>query len=367
MKILGIETSCDETAAAVVEGTIPDRPVRVLSQAMASSQRLHRKSGGIVPEVAARRQIESIIPVIQECIDSAQRIEGIDAIAVTVGPGLVGSLLVGVETAKALSFVWEKPIIPVNHLVAHLYANWIRVGNNEKEVMSKGRVRDGNSVPSFPAIGLVASGGHTDLVLMKGHGNLKYLGRTRDDATGEAFDKIARLLGLGYPGGPAIAAAAEKSEIRNSPKSSATGQVKSEIHLPRPMIDSEDYDFSFSGLKTAVLRMVGNVENVEYLVEEIASEVQEAVVDVLVAKVMQAIQEFRPRSLLLGGGVVANRRLSQQLETRLADAKGGIELYIPPPVLCTDNAVMVAATAFYNPSPVPWRRVRVDPGLSIVP
>ena len=231
MRILGIETSCDETAAAVVEGTTPDRPVKILSNVIASSEEFHKKTGGIVPEVASREQAKVILPVIQEAL--AKIPNDIDAIAVTVGPGLVGSLLIGVETVKALSLAWEKPLIPVNHLVAHLYANWIEESDKRQVTNSfsspthsaeasrvkkatEGRGKKQEKVPRFPAVGLVASGGHTDLVLMKGHSDFVHLGSTRDDAAGEAFDKIARMLGLGYPGGPAISAEAGKFKVQSS-------------------------------------------------------------------------------------------------------------------------------------------------------
>jgi N6-L-threonylcarbamoyladenine synthase len=320
MTILGIETSCDETAAAIVEGKSLDEPVKVLSNVVASSEEFHKKTGGIVPEVAARKQIEVMIPVLVKALGRT-KIADIDALSVTVGPGLVGSLLVGVETARVLSFVWKKPIVPVNHLQAHLYANW--VGENSKVPPGRARgkspsgpgqrqnskLQDKNSnVPEFPVVGLVASGGHTDLVLMKGHNKLKHLGGTRDDAAGEAFDKTARMLGLGYPGGPAIAKMAMEFPITN---------FQLPIKLPRPMIDTEDYDFSFSGLKTAVLRQVAKVEKVDEVVQAIAFEVQEAICEVLVAKVMRAVEEFKPKSVIVAGGVAANSRLRQLLKFKV--------------------------------------------------
>ncbi len=221
MNILGIETSCDETAAAIVKDGN-----EVVKSAIATSLSLHAQIGGIIPESAARKQLEYMLPVLSQVTDKQG--SNIDAIAVTVGPGLIGSLLVGVETAKTLATLWDKPIIPVNHLIAHIYANWI-----------------GNT-PAFPALGFVVSGGHTDLILMKDHTDIQYIGGTRDDAAGEAFDKIARTLGLGYPGGPAISQAAENYDI---PVSDLT-------RFPRPMIDDPTYDFSFSGLKTAVINSV---------------------------------------------------------------------------------------------------------------
>ena len=220
MKILGIETSCDETAAAVVEGTAIDRKVIVLSQAVASSQEFHQNTGGIVPEVAARKHIELILPVLSEALHKI-RLQDIDAIAVTAGPGLSGSLLVGVETARVLALAWGKPLLAVNHLVAHLYANWVGVkskseARNSKQFRNLKSQNTNTKIPEFPALGLVVSGGHTDLVLMHSREEIERLGSTRDDAAGEAFDKIARMLGLAYPGGPAIAAEAEKFKIQNS-------------------------------------------------------------------------------------------------------------------------------------------------------
>ncbi|MEK7565779.1 MAG: tRNA (adenosine(37)-N6)-threonylcarbamoyltransferase complex transferase subunit TsaD, partial [Patescibacteria group bacterium] len=234
MKILGIETSCDETAAAIVrDGT------KLISNIVASSQSMHAKYGGIIPEQAAREQIKAMIPVIHEAL-----VTDIDAIAVTVGPGLIGSLLVGVETAKALAYAWNRPIIPVNHLIGHIYGNWIDT-----------------PPPKFPALVLLVSGGHSELILMTDHGKFKYLGGTRDDAAGECFDKCARLLNLGYPGGPMV----EKNAVS-----------KNLTPLPRPMIKEKSFDFSFSGLKTAVL----NRKNEDP--QGLAYELQEAITDVLV-------------------------------------------------------------------------------------
>ena len=337
MKILAIETSCDETAVAVVA---PIRQgygrVKVLSNIVASSEEMHQKTGGIVPEVAAREQIRSIIPVIGQAVKNARlKIKNLDAVAVTVGPGLVGSLLVGVETARALAYAWEKPIIPVNHLIAHLYANWV------------------NDVPEFPAVGLVVSGGHTDLVLMQDHGKLKLLGRTRDDAAGECFDKSARILGLPYPGGPAIAAEAAQLIVKNE---------KLKIKLPRPLMQEKTYDFSFSGLKTALLRQSAD----QGKPAELAYELQEAIVEVLVSKVMRAVDEFRPKSILIGGGVAANFRLRQKLQFSISNFQFPINLHIPPPNLCTDNGVSIGVAAYYNYTPVSWQEVKVDPELEIV-
>ncbi|MBI3887617.1 tRNA (adenosine(37)-N6)-threonylcarbamoyltransferase complex transferase subunit TsaD [Candidatus Microgenomates bacterium] len=326
MKILGIETSCDETAAAIVEdGT------KLISNVVASSQELHAKYGGIIPENAAREQVKSIIPVIKEAM-----VTDFDAIAVTYGPGLIGSLLIGVETAKTLSYVWNKPLIPVNHLVGHIYANWL-----------------GGKIPEFPALVLLVSGGHSELVLMKSHGEFTWLGGTRDDAAGECFDKCARILNLGYPGGPAI----EKNAVPG-------GNIK----LPRPMINESGFDFSFSGLKTALAN--SNKENPNQL----AYELQEAVTDVLIKKTLLAAKEFNVRSILLAGGVAANKRLREKMKQEIARPAPGLagennklvlELYVPEFKLCTDNAAYIASAAFFNYHPKSWRELDADPSVDI--
>lgn len=382
MRILAIETSCDETACAVIEGVSPTLPIKVLANVVASSEKMHVKTGGIVPEVAAREQMLSIIPVVKAAMENGKwRMENVDAIAVTVGPGLVGSLLVGVETAKALAYAWEKPLVPVNHLTAHLYANW--VGKNEEILRLSGSSHLARSaqddklalkslaslsntndeVPEFPAVGLVVSGGHTDLVLMKSNDKIEFLGGTRDDAAGECLDKCARLLGLSYPGGPAIAAEAEKVTKLLSYRVTKISRYQ-DIQLPRPLIHEETWDFSFSGLKTALGRQVVQVEQVEQVVQEFAYEVQEAVVGVLVSKLERAVKEFHPKSLLLGGGVSANKRLREVLVTKLL-SYSGTKLFIPPAKLCTDNAVMIGAAGFYHYSPIAWQQVQVEPGLEI--
>jgi len=308
-KILGIETSCDETAAAIVEDGS-----RIISNVVASQIDIHARYGGIVPEVASRQHLLTIIPVISQAITEVSW-QDINGIAVTFGPGLAGSLLVGVNVAKALALAKEVPIIGVNHLEAHVYANWLDPSLPSGE---KGRV-------NFPCLCLVVSGGHSDLVLMKGHGQFDKLGRTRDDAAGEAFDKAARILGLGYPGGPAIEEAA-RSGIPCLP-------------LPRAWL-KESHDFSFSGLKTALWHLVykGGVS-----VADAAASFQLAVADVLVAKTIEAARQLRVEQILLSGGVAANKTLSQHFL-----ANSPVPVLIPPPHLCTDNAAMVAACGYYH-------------------
>lgn len=340
MIILGIETSCDETAAAVVRDG-----KEILSNIVASSVEMHTKTGGIIPENAAREQAKSIIPAIEAAIENSKyKIENIDSIAVTIGPGLIGSLLVGAETARTLSWVWNKPLVPVNHLIGHIYANWI------------------DNTPSLPAITLVVSGGHTDLVLVKDHGNIEWIGSTRDDAAGECFDKCARLLQLGYPGGPAIAAEAAKFKNQS---------LKFKVNLPRPLINEETFDFSFSGLKTAVLREISKQGN-KLVRQQLAHEIQEAITDVLVDKTLKAVQKYSVSTLLVAGGVAANKRLKEKFSLKIENCsprseagKLKINFHAPPTHLCTDNAAMIAAAAFYNHKPTPWQKVTTNPGLTI--
>jgi N6-L-threonylcarbamoyladenine synthase len=339
MIILGIETSCDETAAAVVE-----KGRKILAQVVASSVEIHKKFGGIIPEIAAREQLKCLIPVIKTALqESKLKMENIDAIAVTVGPGLIGSLLVGVETAKTLAYAWQKPIIPINHLQAHLYANWLTPETTE---------------PELPAIGLVVSGGHTDLVLMKKHGQIKWLGGTRDDAAGECLDKCARLLDLGYPGGPALAAEAAKWKIENE---------KWRIKLPRPMINENNFDFSFSGLKTAVLNKVKEQEAKKEKKDKVALafEIQEAITDVLVKKTLRAVEKYKVKSILLAGGVAANQKLREKIQSESKKLTFKVNFSPPPSYFCTDNAAIVASCAYFNYHPLAWRKIKADSSLEI--
>jgi N6-L-threonylcarbamoyladenine synthase len=313
MKILGIETSCDETAAAVVEDGR-----RLLANVIASQAALHGRYGGVVPEVASRQHLAAMLPVVQAALQEAGcSPPDLDAVAVTHGPGLAGALLVGVSMAKALAYAWDLPLIAVNHLEAHLYANWIDEDGS------------GWPPPRFPLLGLIVSGGHTDLVVMAGHGRVRRLGRTRDDAAGEAFDKVARLLGLGFPGGPAIERA-------------AAGVAKPSLRLPRAWLGESD-DVSFSGLKTAVLHLVRGEKGLPPPVDETAAAFQEAVVDVLAAKAARAARREAVRGVLLSGGVAANGLLRRALARR-----SPVPVYVPSPVLCTDNGAMVAACAYYR-------------------
>ena len=343
MRILGIETSCDETAAAVVEDGR-----RLLANVVASQAKLHARYGGVVPEVASRKHLETIVPVIDAALAAARcPWSHLDAMAVTIGPGLAGSLLVGVNVAKAIAYAHSLPLVAVNHLEGHIYANWLAqpYGPSGTGPVGEGV---GQGEPSLPALCLIVSGGHTALVVMEAHGRYRRLGQTVDDAAGEAFDKVGRLLGLGFPGGPAI----ERLAATAGP---------STLTLPRAKLQ-RPYDFSFSGLKTKVLRLVQGQEGEPPPLPELASAFQEAVVDALATKALRAAQEEPVAEVLLSGGVAANTRLRQALAERLP-----LPLRVPPPDLCTDNAAMIAACAHYRlqQGDVAPLDVDVQPGLRI--
>jgi N6-L-threonylcarbamoyladenine synthase len=309
VKVLGIETSCDETAVAVVEDGFTLRANLVASQVD-----LHRRFGGVVPEVASRAHVEALNPLLEEALEeSGLRFSDIDGVAVTRGPGLVGALIVGLASAKAIVLATGTPLIAVNHLEGHIYANFI-----------------GHGPPEPPYVCLVVSGGHTMLVHMPEEHRYELLGQTLDDAAGEAFDKVARYIGLEYPGGPAL----DKAAQRGNPQA---------VRFPRAMEGSGDFDFSMSGLKTAVVRHVKaeRAAGREPDVNDIAASFQEAIVDVQVTKTVAAAKEHGVATVLLGGGVVANTRLRQRM--RAAGEEAGIEVRYPPMELCTDNAAMIAA------------------------
>ncbi|MEK7616536.1 MAG: tRNA (adenosine(37)-N6)-threonylcarbamoyltransferase complex transferase subunit TsaD [Patescibacteria group bacterium] len=357
MVILGIETSCDETGAAVLsfdsaQDNKNKKGIRILSNIVASSASIQAKYGGVIPEQAAREQIKAIIPVIQETLRQAQcSPEGLAAIAVTYGPGLIGSLLVGVETAKTLATVWNKPLIPVNHLIGHFYANFIQAEHLRGVRKVTAKIHLGGEAPSFPCIGLLVSGGHTDLVLFTDHGKYKYLGGTRDDAAGECFDKCARLLGLPYPGGPEIS----KLALKGDPKA---------FDLPRPMIDSKNFDFSFSGLKTAVAKLTSEESKpTSEVLPGLAASIEAAIVDVLVSKTIRAAQVYKVKQIMIAGGVAANRRLVHRLQVTVGRLK--IKLHVPPPELCTDNGAMIAAAGFFTSPTKDPLTLQADPNLAL--
>lgn len=313
INILGIETSCDETAAAIVQNGRT-----ILSNVVNSQIIIHQQFGGVVPEVASRKHIENIALVVKAAFEEAKlQYEDIDAIAVTNLPGLIGALLVGVSFAKSFAYALNKPLIAVNHLHGHIYANFLEHENIK-----------------FPAICLVVSGGHTSLLLMKSEAEYEVIGETRDDAAGEAFDKVARFLGLGYPGGPAIQKAAEEGQIGG-------------IDLPRVFLDRDDFEFSFSGLKTATMNMWKKLERRgEQNVNNMAAEFQQALVEVLVEKTIRAAIKYKVQTILLAGGVAANQKLRQLMSRKARD--NNLELYFPSLSLCTDNAAMIAGVAYYD-------------------
>ena len=339
IKILGIETSCDETAAGVVEDGRT-----LLSNVISSQAGLHAVYGGVVPEVASRQHIRDLVPVLEQAAaDSGLGLEEMDAIAVTFGPGLAGSLITGVNAAKAIAYSLGIPLIGVNHLEGHIYASWLAQADLEND-------------PGFPLACLVASGGHTDLLLMEGHGKYKLVGRSRDDAAGEAFDKAARILGLGFPGGPEIQRVSEGAE--------------GEEQLPRAWM-KDTFDFSFSGLKTALLHLAQDrgiypypEEGVDQarLVREMAAAFQESVVDVISSKLVEMAAKYRVKGLVLGGGVTANSRLREEIVRR-----SPLPVIIPPPVLCTDNGAMIAACGYfqYVRGEETAMDIDVDPGLPL--
>ncbi|OQP03771.1 tRNA (adenosine(37)-N6)-threonylcarbamoyltransferase complex transferase subunit TsaD [Geobacillus sp. 46C-IIa] len=326
--VLGIETSCDETAAAVVKNGKD-----IVSNVVASQMESHRRFGGVVPEIASRHHVEQITLVIEEAMRQAGvSFSDLDAVAVTAGPGLVGALLVGVNAAKALAFAHGLPLVGVHHIAGHIYANQLV------------------AEMKFPLLALVVSGGHTELIYMEGHGKFTVIGETRDDAAGEAYDKVARALGLPYPGGPHIDRLAHEGEPV--------------IDLPRAWLEEGSYDFSFSGLKSAVLNTLHNAKQrgEEIDPKQMAASFQESVVDVLVTKTVQAAKQYRVRQVLLAGGVAANRGLRSALQDNM-EGLPNVELVIPPLSLCTDNAAMIAAagTVLY------WQGKRSDLALNANP
>tara|TARA_B100001167_G_scaffold65666_1_gene38712 strand:- start:262 stop:1290 length:1029 start_codon:yes stop_codon:yes gene_type:complete len=339
IKILGIETSCDETAAGVVEDGR-----KLLSNVISSQAELHSPHGGVVPEVASRQHVRDLVPVLEQAASySGFGLEDIDAIAVTYGPGLAGSLITGVNSAKAIAYSLGIPLIGVNHLEGHIYASWLAKANLEED-------------PGFPLACLVASGGHTDLLLMEGHGKYKLVGRTRDDAAGEAFDKAARILGLGFPGGPEIQRVSEGA--------------RGDEQLPRAWM-KDTLDFSFSGIKTALLHMAQDRGiypspedgiDQERMVRELASAFQESVVDVISAKLVEMAAKYKVKGLVLGGGVTANARLREEIVKR-----SPLPVIIPPPILCTDNGAMIAACGYfqYQRGEETGMGIDVSPGLPL--
>ena len=358
MYILGIETSCDETAASVVEAD--NSSIKILSNVVASQIKSHKKYGGVVPELAAREHVLNILPVIDKALTDAkikreQVSQKIDAIAVTKGPGLITSLLIGVETAKVLAYTWNIPIVAVNHIEGHVYS--------PKFVKSKVcKVQNFE----FPALILTVSGGHTFLILMHGHGKYKIIGKTLDDAAGEAFDKAAKMMGLEYPGGPIIS---QKSKVK-SQKSVKLSNIK----LPRPMLHSKNYDFSFSGLKTALLyslekeELPGGYKNWKKRIPEYCHEFQQAIIDCLIHKTIKAAKELRVKTIVLTGGVSANIELRKQMQQAIDKNFEKMEFSMSDIKYCGDNAAMIAMAGYQHARKknfTPWQDLKADPNLKL--
>jgi len=356
LTILAIETSCDDTCVSIVKcknkRRRPKSNFEILSNLISSQVKLHAKYGGVYPSLAKRGHQKNLPLVFKKALRKARNPK-IDLIAITVGPGLDPCLWIGVNFAKELSQNLNLPIVPLNHIEGHIYANWLH---------KKQRVENKKQI--FSSICLIVSGGHTQLILMKNHGQYKIIGETRDDAAGECFDKTARILGLEYPGGPAIEAKASMEvgsgeyEETEKKKSSELQTSDFRFHLPRPMIFQKNYDFSFSGLKTAVLydfkSRSPKIRKSKTYIREISKEIQSAIIDVLIYKTLKAVKEYKVKSLILGGGVVANKELKKQFQSAIKNQQLAIEFLVPPKIFCTDNAAMIAVAAYFH-----WQRGKV--------
>jgi N6-L-threonylcarbamoyladenine synthase len=346
MIILAIESSCDETSASLVEDGRT-----IISNVIATSSAMHEKWGGIVPEVAAREQLRCIIPVIREALNPIEKTtsdsigtiitSSVDAIGIAVGPGLIGSLLIGVETAKTLAYLSGKPLLPVNHVLAHMYANFL---------IPEHTIR-------FPAVSLVVSGGHTELFCMEDEQTLSWIGGTIDDAAGEAFDKTARLIGFGSSGGRAI----QESAAKYTPSDAKPG-----FRLPRPLLHDGTLNFSFSGLKTAITREWGQQSiHTDESTSMFAHEVQESITDILVEKTIRAADIHNAESILLGGGVASNLRLREKFFEQASVKNGQRAFFCPPVNLCTDNAAYIGSYAYFRSTPIDWKTTQATPNLSV--
>ncbi len=347
MKILGIESSCDDTSVALVE--ITDDKIEILAELTASQIEVHKKYGGVVPEIAGRKHAEKIIPLVEEVLSKAG-VKKPDLIAVTSGPGLITGLIVGVEAAKTLSYLWEVPLIGVNHIEGHIHS--VQILNQKSKIKNQFE---------YPALSLIVSGGHTELILSKKQGNYEKVGGTRDDAAGECFDKVAKLLGLEYPGGPKIS----KLATEGNPET---------INFPRPMINSKNFDMSFSGLKTAALYWLqdnAKKKTIDYELlapnlPDFCASFQQAITDVLVEKTTKAAQKYSPKTIILAGGVSANKKLRQSLEDKTKTI--GYELLAPNLKYAMDNAAMIAVASYHhakNKNFTKWQDIEANPNWKI--
>ena len=364
MLILGVETSCDETSLALLKA---DGGKLTLHKNLVFSQiKTHAQYGGVVPEVAARAHVEKIMPMLKDVLGEKNKP---DVIAVTAGPGLATALLVGVETARTLAYLWKKPLVAVNHLAGHIYANWLPDCHPALDAGSRKKINwisafagmtDKNRTNiAFPALCLIISGGHTELVIMKEHLKYRLIGQTRDDAVGECFDKVGKILGLTYPGGPEVAKHADKG----NPEA---------VKFPRPMIGSNNFDFSFSGLKTAVLyhfkKIPKLVRDDRGEIADICASFQQACIDVIITKTMAAAKKYKVKTILLGGGVAANQELQCQLKSALADHLPKIKYTALPIEYCGDNAAMIAAAGYFHALKkqfINWEKINADPNWDL--
>lgn len=343
MNILSIETSCDDTGIAIIKAD--SKKCQILSNIVSSQIKVHSPYGGVVPNLAARAHLKNINPCLEKALEKA-KYPKIDLIAVTVGPGLIPSLLVGANFAKALAYAQKKPIIGINHIEGHIYANWLPKKSNS------------NLNREFPILCLVVSGGHTQLILMENHSKYRLLGETRDDAAGEAFDKTAKLLGLNYPGGPILSQRAEKGDPRA-------------FNLPRPMINTNNFDFSFSGLKTAVLYEVKKEKNKlsKKYIDNMSASFQQAAIDVLISKTIKAAKKYKVEAIMLSGGVASNQELRSQMTFAIKEETPKIKFHIPEPKFCTDNGAMIAIAAFYKTksgTKKNWQKIQANANLRLI-
>jgi N6-L-threonylcarbamoyladenine synthase len=405
MKVLAIETSCDDTCVAIIKASEKKKgSFEILSNVVSSQTKIHQKWGGVYPTMAKREHQRNLVFVLKKALKEANDLKvqssklkaqssnlkfktlrrilireeelckkleeflkkyqkpKIDAIAITIGPGLEPCLWVGVNFAKALACCWNLPAIPVNHIEGHIVANFLpKIGSNSQFLIL-------NFQKLFPALCLIVSGGHTQLILMRGIGKYKIIGETRDDAAGECFDKTARILGLGYPGGPAIAK--EAAKLPNSKFRIPSSEFRAPIKLPRPMINQKNYDFSFSGLKTAVLYNYKNqpakIRKSKEYVQAMAREIQQAVIDILIKKTIKAARAYKARSIILGGGVAANKELRRQFQQKIKKDIPSSEFRVPSFRFCVDNAAMIGLTGRLNGKKAKnWRTIKADANLRI--
>ncbi|HZJ41377.1 MAG TPA: tRNA (adenosine(37)-N6)-threonylcarbamoyltransferase complex transferase subunit TsaD [Candidatus Saccharimonadales bacterium] len=346
MYILGIETSCDETAASIIKADPKTGRLIVLANIISSQISIHQKYGGVVPEVAAREHVLNILPVIDEALLTAKiSAKRLDLIAITKGPGLITSLITGMETVRALAFAWGKPVVEVNHISGHIYSNFI---SPETKI-------------NYPALILTVSGGHTNLVLMNKTKKIKIIGETLDDAAGEAYDKGAKMMGLGYPGGPIVSKYAAEYTQSNP-------ELQTDIILPRPMLSANNLNFSFSGLKTALLYQLKKDKTWKGRIPEYCFAYQQAIIDVLVGKTLKAAKKTNAKTIMLSGGVSANKELRAQLKIKIGIELKKVNFLVPALEYTTDNAAMIAAAGFFNylsNKTTNFAKLKVDPSLQL--